>query len=230
MKQLALRYEINRYEQLLCALVFGVGKGKKIPSYVAKKSESKYGARDNLARYFVHRYFGIPVGKYTYRFEHLCRRGANLASIGAFCSIAGDVTLTRENHPTNYVTSHPALYLKRFGLRGEDRPEWVSHLREGKVRIGNDVWIGSRALLLPGVQVGDGAIVAAGAVVTRSVPDYAVAAGVPARVVRYRFPEETIQALSRIRWWEWPDSKIRDNLDRFIEVEGFCSTFSDRSS
>ncbi|MEW5726856.1 MAG: DapH/DapD/GlmU-related protein, partial [Pseudomonadota bacterium] len=78
------------------------------------------------------------------------------------------------------------------------------------VRIGNDVWIGAAAMILDGVTIGDGAVVAAGAVVTREVPPYAIVGGNPAKVIRYRFPPEIVEELQRIAWWDWPDRRIKD--------------------
>jgi len=90
--------------------------------------------------------------------------------------------------------------------------------------IGNDVWLGRNSLVLSGVTIGDGAVVAAGAVVTSDIPAYAIAGGVPAKVIRYRFTPEQIAALLRIRWWDWPDEAIvaevdllcGGNIDEFI--------------
>lgn len=225
MRVLAEHYGISAYDRLLSHFLFRAGNRKRVPKSVLKRSRARYGNRDDLTRYYVHRYFDIEVGKYSYEFKPLCRRGANLSAIGAFCSIARDVQLTWENHPTGYVTSHPMLYQKDFGLRSDDRPEWTEHLRGGKVEIGHDVWIGNQAILLSGVRVGNGAVVGAGAVVTRSVPDYAVVVGVPAKVLRYRFSEGVIDALKRIRWWDWDDAKLRQNLNSFVDVEEFCRRF-----
>jgi acetyltransferase-like isoleucine patch superfamily enzyme len=113
-------------------------------------------------------------------------------------------------------------------LGGEHRPEWVSvfPLRvgldldgqysdgqprtRGNVEIGNDVWIGTRALILSGVRIGDGAIVGAGSVVTKNVPPYAIVGGVPAAIIRKRFSDEVITRLLQVSWWNWPLAKIRE--------------------
>ena len=111
-------------------------------------------------------------------------------------------------------------------------PQWreVAHIREhsvgrGDVVVGNDVWLGSQGTIIAGVRVADGAVVAARAVVTKDVPPYAVVAGNPARVVRYRFDEELVAGLMRIRWWEWPEAKIRENLTQLLsgDVAGFVA-------
>ena len=93
------------------------------------------------------------------------------------------------------------------------------------VVVGNDAWIGSRVTLLPGVTVGDGAVVAAGAVVHRDVDPYTVVGGVPARTLRLRFDEATVSALLALRWWDWPDDVIRERIGLFPDPTRFVEMF-----
>lgn len=94
------------------------------------------------------------------------------------------------------------------GAKMEPRPEKPTH-------IGNDVWIGLEAVILPGITIADGAVIAAGAVVTKDVPPYAVVGGNPATILKFRFCPEIIAALLQIRWWDWTDEKIAANRDLF---------------
>lgn len=126
--------------------------------------------------------------------------------IGKFCSIASGATflLNGGNHHVETVSSFP------FGIFGGG---WEAALpdawpNKGDLQIGDDVWIGFGATLLPGVKVGDGAVIAARSVVASDVPPYAVVAGNPARVVRYRHSERDIEALLQLRWWDWPVERI----------------------
>lgn len=93
------------------------------------------------------------------------------------------------------------------------------------IEIGNDVWIGTIAVILSGVHIGDGAVVGAGAIVTKDVEPYEIVGGVPAKHIRYRFSKEMIASFLRIKWWDWPLSKIEENIELFYQPELFCKTF-----
>lgn len=127
--------------------------------------------------------------------------------VGAFCSIGVDVILGPSQHPTNWLTTHPFPYLahKRLPNIDYDLKDFTA-IRP--VKVGNDVWIGDRAVVMDGVQIGDGAIVAACAVVTKDVPPYAIVAGVPAKVLRYRFDKPVVDKLLKLQWWNLPDEEI----------------------
>lgn len=150
----------------------------------------------------------VSVGRHTYGVtRNIFVRATAQApcSIGAFCAIGPEVMIYGQaEHPLDSPSGYPF----RSPYFMADAPPAQPRTR-GPVRIGNDVWIGSRAIILSGVSIGDGAVIGAGAVVTRDVPPYAVAAGNPARVVRLRFAPEIVTRLLQIRWWDWPDEKIR---------------------
>jgi acetyltransferase-like isoleucine patch superfamily enzyme len=135
--------------------------------------------------------------------------------IGAFCSIHHTaVVFAGGDHNPDWVTTFAIR--ARFGLSGAFRDGQPK--TRGDVVIGNDVWAGYESVIMNGVSVGDGAIIGARSVVSRDVPDYAIVAGNPAEFRRWRFDEPERQALARIRWWEWPDSKIA------AEVVGLSSS------
>jgi virginiamycin A acetyltransferase len=164
----------------------------------------------------------IIVGDYTYyddfenpeNFErnvlyHFDFEGDQLI-IGKFCCIASDVKFIMNggNHPTDLFTTYP------FGIFGAGwepaMPDvWPS---KGDTVVGNDVWIGYGATIMPGVRIGDGAIVAAMSVVTRNVESYTIVGGNPANPIRQRFEPAVIQELLEIRWWDWGIEKITRNL------------------
>lgn len=150
----------------------------------------------------------ISVGRFTYGSPGLHLWGTReRIVIGSFCSIAPHVEIFGGGeHNTHWVTTYPL----RIAL-GDPLAEADGHpASKGETRIGNDVWIGDGAAILSGVVVGDGAVIGARAVVTRDVPAYHVAAGNPARLIRARFTDAQINALSRIKWWNWPVERIRD--------------------
>lgn len=144
------------------------------------------------------------------RFSYGCPKVLTFPSggrleVGSFCSIADEVTiLLGGNHNDRAVTTYPLNAL----FQSDDLP--VHELTKGDVVIGHDVWVGYGVLILSGVRIGDGAVVGANAVVTKDVPAYAVIAGNPAEIVRYRFPPEVIEAVRASRWWDWPAEKIRE--------------------
>jgi acetyltransferase-like isoleucine patch superfamily enzyme len=144
-------------------------------------------------------------------------------SVGRFCSVGPSVVSVLGAHPTSgFVSTHPAFFSTRaqagFTFVSQDRFEEFGRRRFAEdflIEIGSDVWIGHGAQLMQGVQIGHGAIVAAGSVVTKDVPPYAIVAGVPARVMRYRFDEDTIQRLLRSAWWELDFALIAQLAPRF---------------
>ena len=129
--------------------------------------------------------------------------------IGQFCSIARNVSMQVSNHVMNHVTTYPIF---KNVFKEENTGEFVS---KGDIIIGNDVWIGAHALILSGTKINDGAIIAANSVVTGEIPAYAVAAGSPAKVLKYRFSNEVINDLKEKQWWNWPIEKIKKEKDFF---------------
>ena len=143
------------------------------------------------------------------------------ADIGRFCCIASGVVTAKGRHPTSdFVSVHPAFYspdLSRCGLSYSLRQSFEENV--GKIVIGNDVWIGTGAILLDGIQIGDGAIIAAGAVVTKDVAPYSIVGGVPARELRKRFPAEQCEYLLQLKWWNRPDEWFVKNVEAFSHID-----------
>lgn len=133
--------------------------------------------------------------------------------IGKFCSIAcgAKFLFNSANHTLSSLSTYPfPLFFEEWGL--EKRNVAASWDNKGDIVIGNDVWIGYEAVIMAGVTIGDGAIIGARAVVTKDVPPYTVAGGIPAKPIKKRYPEETIAALSELKWWNWPEERIAQNL------------------
>lgn len=133
--------------------------------------------------------------------------------IGKFCSIAcgAKFLFNSANHTLSSLSTYPfPLFFEEWGL--EKRNVAESWDNKGDIVLGNDVWIGYEAVIMAGVTIGDGAIIGARAVVTKDVPPYMVAGGIPAKPIKKRYPEETIAALSELKWWDWPENRIAQNL------------------
>lgn len=134
------------------------------------------------------------------------------STIGRYCSLNDESYLMPHgNHHLEFVTTY------RFDQIMGVEPKLTG--RDGPITIGNDVWTGFGSIILSGVTVGDGAVVAAGAIVTKDVPPYAIVGGVPANIIRYRFDEETRRALLRIRWWDWTEPKVRSHVDQLASSD-----------
>lgn len=142
--------------------------------------------------------------------------------IGSFTSIANGVVIGGGRHPMEWVGMSPVFYEGRDSVKAK----FATHSREPnrRVKIGHDVWIGRSAILLPGIEVGNGAVVGAGAVVTKSVPPYAIVAGNPARLIRYRFNELLGKRLLASQWWSYKDADLHrlgpyfNDVNKFLEI------------
>lgn len=155
----------------------------------------------------IRRIKGLSIGRGTYGFEPesaaSCSQTTPLG-IGAFCSLGPEIRfLCHAHHRYDGATTYP-IRKKILGVR-----EHVCDRERRGITVGNDVWIGARATIMSGVTIGDGAIVGAAALVTKDVPPYAIVGGNPARIIKSRFGEATVEALLGICWWEWSDDKIK---------------------
>lgn len=139
----------------------------------------------------------VKIGRGTY-----LRRNAfvdDYSEIGRYCSIENDVIIGPSEHPLTNFSTHPISY---------DVENYQE--KETKTIIGNDVWLGTRCIIKKGVKIGDGAVVASGAVVTKNVPPYAVVAGVPTKIIKYRFEPDIIKDLINLEWWNFPINQLQE--------------------
>jgi acetyltransferase-like isoleucine patch superfamily enzyme len=171
--------------------------------------------------------YSIGLGTYGMPRVHDWNEGTTLR-IGSYCSIADNVQIfLGGQHRTDWVSSYPfpaylpeAEHIKHFGGS------------RGDVEIGSDVWLCANCIILSGVTIGHGAVIASGAVVSRDVPPYAVMAGNPAQQVRWRFDETTRTALLQSTWWDWPETEIRQITDKLCsdDLDGFIAYASSRTA
>lgn len=185
-------------------------------------------------------YKGCSIGKYTYGYEGLLNDFPIAKSIGNFCSINYTARIVA-NHPMNFITTSNYLYTfggidwedidtvndSFKGLLSEENAPYVGFVPTDNrfVIIGNDIWIGANAIILPGIHIGDGAVVAAGAVVTHDVGPYQVVGGVPARHISYRFSQDIIELLLKIKWWDWDYNTLISNSKVFFRPEEFIREY-----
>lgn len=155
---------------------------------------------------------GSSLGAYSYIGNNTILENAH---IGRYCSISDKCRIGMGSHTLNLLST---CSLFTEALNGTQY-QWVKDDAHSApslpVVIGNDVWIGYQSLILGGVKIGDGAVVAAGAVVVKDVPPYAVVGGVPAKVIKYRFPNDIIDKLEEIKWWDIPEEKLKKNIHLF---------------
>ena len=178
----------------------------------------KLGIHTDIQRYAMCYY--TAFGDYTYT-------GRNFVSwhckIGKFCSISWNVSIGGANHDYNRISQHAFLYARQFDLMGEDVEGYNRF--EDECVIGNDVWIGCNAVICRGVHIGDGAVIAAGSVVTKDVEPYTIVAGVPAKKIKDRCPRALAVRLRNTAWWDLDGQTIKEHFNLFnsqIDEENVC--------
>lgn len=154
------------------------------------------------------------VGRHTYGHPSVQENGAAQLKIGKFVQIADEVTFIMSNHRTDSITTYPFTNLNFLWQGNANGPS--DHISKGGITVGNDVWIGFRSTILSGSEIGDGAIIAAGSVVSGIIPPYTIYGGVPAKLIRYRFDDNTINDLLKIKWWDWDDETINTRCQELL--------------
>lgn len=180
---------------------------------------------NNVTIWYSHIGEGTYLGSNTQLFK---------VKIGKFCSIADNVKIGFGSHPTSHlVSTFPSFYYNtnsdyNFSFYLGSVPLYNAYKYVDKkqcylAEVGNDVWIGSHALIMDGVKIGDGAIIAAGAVVTKNIEPYAIVGGVPAKLIKKRFNDSQIEILLKFKWWEKDFSWLKEHVDLFQDINLFCA-------
>lgn len=182
--------------------------------------ESKKGI--NVKIYPVYKIFNSAIGDYTY-----ISQGATIKNtiIGKFCSIGPNLLCGWGIHPVDKLTTSPMFYstLKQNGVSLSESNKVIEEL---SISIGNDVFIGMNVVILDGVSIGDGAVIGAGAVVSKNIPPYAIAVGNPINVIKYRFEDDQIEALLKIKWWNFSSDDLKSVELHFSDVNAFIKKYS----
>ena len=152
------------------------------------------------------RIHNVYMGRHTYTMQNTV---INNAKLGKFTSISWNVSINPGQHDYDRLTQHEILYVPEHSYIKQPVYSPVSK----EVILGSDVWVGANAVILPGIKVGNGVVIGAGAVVTNDIPDYAIVVGVPAKVIKYRFDKKTVRKLLRIAWWDLPEQILKERVD-----------------
>ncbi|WDF62862.1 CatB-related O-acetyltransferase [Flavobacterium sp. KACC 22763] len=158
--------------------------------------------------------------------------------IGKYCSIANDVNFVCDSgyHTESQITSFPLFHeilekddnviINKTSYAVKEITQQLKPLKSGII-VGNDVWIGMNVTILPGVKIGNGVTILAGAVVSEDIPDYAIVGGVPAKVIRFKHDKDNVEALNKISWWDWSEEKVKLNVnDFYLPVDTFIKKHS----
>ena len=147
--------------------------------------------------------------------------------IGKFANIASMVRINPGFHPMDYPTLHHVTYRPTmYGMADEDDAAFFEWRNRQRVVIGHDTWIGHGAVIMPGVHIGNGAVVGSNSVVTKDVPAYAIVGGVAAKVIRQRFPRAISEALEATAWWDWDHDTLTERLPEFKDLRGFLAKYA----
>jgi len=146
--------------------------------------------------------------------------------VGKFASIAAQTRINPGNHPTWRVTQHHSTYRRiQYGFDTKEDTEFFQWRKDHRCSVGHDVWIGHGVTVIAGKKIGTGAVIGSGAVVTKDIPPYAIAVGVPARVVKYRFPKDVIEQLQAIAWWDWDRATLVERFNELLDLESFIAKY-----
>jgi acetyltransferase-like isoleucine patch superfamily enzyme len=196
----------------------------------AKSGEYRLQSYVRQQEKFIKRYPNYAIGTASYGLPivHDNHEGTSL-KIGAYCSIASNVQIfLGGQHRTDWVSNYPFPFF--FEMDAQYRKKYESGGSRGDVIIGSDVWLCANCIILSGVTIGHGAVIANGAVISRDVAPYAVMAGNPAKQIKWRFDEPTRNALLESAWWNWPEGEINNVLDKLCNdnLTNFLNYAKDR--
>lgn len=158
----------------------------------------------------------VKMGRYSYMGKN---NSVTNTTIGSFCSIASYCAIGGGDHKMDMISTSP-IFIGGKNVFGKNFGHYIPRMHK-HVHIGHDVWIGENVFINDGLTIGNGAVIGAHSVVTHDIPPYAVAVGVPAKVIKYRFSSEEIEKIELSKWWEWSEEKLKEEGDKFISIKAF---------
>ncbi|MCF8149744.1 MAG: acetyltransferase [Burkholderiaceae bacterium] len=183
---------------------------------------SRFGRYTQVGEYS--RLEDVLVDDYSYVCNHCELMSVQL---GKFVNIASMVRINPGFHPMERPTLHHFTYrCEQYGLAPEDDADFFHWRRLQRVTIGHDVWIGQNAVIMPGLRIGNGAVIGSGSVVTKDVPAYAIVGGVAAKLIRYRFPRSIAEAVESTAWWDWAHETLAERMAEFRDLRSFLAKYA----
>jgi chloramphenicol O-acetyltransferase type B len=190
-------------------------------SYMAMVYNTEFGKYNWIGRNTI--VSNSNIGDYTYITENSV---VTETTLGKFCSIGPNVRIAPGKHPTSvYVSTHSSLYSNPSNLLKSFVKEQL-YKYDRSVTIGNDVWVGANVVIIDGVTIGDGAIVAANSVITKDIEPYTIVGGLPGKPIGKRFEDDEIEFLLKFKWWDKPEDFIKKNISKWCSIKDFMSEFN----
>lgn len=199
-----------------------------LKNFSSRQTENCFFTKDYFSEQILNQ--GWKIGDYSYGQPVVIGGLVAKLHIGKYCSISENCSIILADHNLNHTSTYP---FRNISLAGVISPQPVPDLHavsKGDISIGNDVWIGRNTTILSGLSIGDGAVIGAGSVVTKDVPPYAIVVGNPSKIAKFRFDEETIEKLLKIRWWDWDPQFVFQNSSELRQTpEGFLKKYTNET-
>lgn len=226
-----MAFGINKLAKILSLQMFFLQIKKFLDSrrYRENKLILSIGCNIHKTKFGINNFLGenvslvnSSIGDYSYISANTKIKNT---TIGNFCSIGPNVQMTLGIHPSDFISTHPTFYANNKPFATFADKTYIEEYKN--VKIGHDVWIGEGVLIPGGVTIGNGAIINARSVVTKNVEPYSIVGGIPAKHIKYRFEKEVIEKINQSEWWNWDETKLKNNIELFRDTKAFVNKLAD---